>query len=312
MVRRIAFALMLILLTGCSPAEVVEPTATLAPTNTPEPPTATPIPTDTPTPIPTPLPGREVVDIQTLEDSIPWVSSDTGNYYFATYYVFNVQKPPFNDPLVRKAFIAALDREALFLFNNQYLDNHPNRDTFKMIFSVTPPEDLGRDLGSDFGIPFDPHQARQYFNEAGYSNPELFPPVTFMVPYTGVVKPGGNYLLTAREAAAMWEEHLGITVKVVDYNDYYNNLDEEAENIFYLRWRSPFNDPHYSLSDMFHSNAKWNSGGYSNSTFDSLIDQAERDPSNPESRQLLYLQAERILIEEDAVVIPLWYYTTPR
>jgi ABC-type oligopeptide transport system substrate-binding subunit len=246
-----------------------------------------------------------------MADSIPWLDYGPDYSTSSTYYMFNPLKPPFNDPLVRKAFIAALDREALFLFNKQYIDNHPNRDTYKALNSLTPPEILGRDLGSDFGIPFDPVQARQYFADAGYSNPELFPPVTFMVPYTGVASPGGNYLLTAREAAAMWEEHLDITVKVVDYNDYYGNLEQEAENIFFYRWGMSGGeaDPYFYLKEIFYSNDPYNYSGYSSLSFDSLIDQAEDDPSNPESRQLIYLQAERILLEEDAVVIPLWYFT---
>jgi oligopeptide transport system substrate-binding protein len=48
-------------------------------------------------------------------------------------------------------------------------------------------------------------------------------------------------------------------------------------------------------------------GDWSNPEYDSLLDQAARE-LDPEIRKDLYKQAEKILVEADAVIMPLFYY----
>jgi len=50
-------------------------------------------------------------------------------------------------------------------------------------------------------------------------------------------------------------------------------------------------------------------GGWTNATYESLLDQAARE-QNLETRKALYKQAEEILVETDAVMLPLYYYAS--
>jgi oligopeptide transport system substrate-binding protein len=52
-----------------------------------------------------------------------------------------------------------------------------------------------------------------------------------------------------------------------------------------------------------------NFGNWHNATYESLLDQAARE-QNPDTRKALYKQAEEILVETDAVMLPLYYYTS--
>jgi len=52
-----------------------------------------------------------------------------------------------------------------------------------------------------------------------------------------------------------------------------------------------------------------NFGNWHNATYESLLDQAARE-QNPDTRKVLYRQAEEILVESDAVMIPLYYYAS--
>ena len=76
---------------------------------------------------------------------------------------------------------------------------------------------------------------------------------------------------------------------------------------------SIFNDPENILNGLFHSGSDINIGNYNSAVYDAIVEQAA-SISNPLERQLLYIQAERIITEDDAGVIPLFhtmYYTHP-
>ena len=93
------------------------------------------------------------------------------------YYGFSTSQPPFNNPLVRKAFIAATDRYGLI------------RDVLGGIqreaLTFTPPGVFGHVDGyaEGVGIPFNPTQARQWLAQAGYPNGQGLPTHHTLVQY---------------------------------------------------------------------------------------------------------------------------------
>jgi ABC-type transport system substrate-binding protein len=284
-----------------------EPTATSIPTDTPVPPTATPVP-PTPTFTPTPIPGKVVIPIEGMSSEIPWLgTAEEPNRPGTMYYGFNVNKAPFNIPEVRQAFAAAIDRQVIAdMATKYYWQNVLPATTF------VPPEMLGRYLYNEVGIPFDPEHARELMKEAGYEDTSAFPTVNLWISASSAEAPGA-YQLMAQEIADMWEEHLGVEVKIrsIGYAgdlvaELRNNIDEC--DIFRLFLADGDLDPAYL--QLMHSdeelNFGFNLGNYSNPDFDSLVDQL-LDSSDPQERQLLAIEAEKLLTEVDTAIIPLYH-----
>lgn len=299
------FLVLVLFMAGCGEASTpIPPTA--VPSPSPVPPTATSEPTATATTAPTatPLPGSVVLPVDTLGKNKPWLpmenSARPGTYYF----YFNLSKPPFNSVLVRQAFAAAVDREALVDIAAQYGAQDPRPAT-----SFTPPETLGRDLYNDVGIPFDPARAQELLAEAGYTDAGKFPPVTLLINMGGDAAPGFHVKITD-EMARMWEQHLGIQVKVevVEWGTYRDRIASNPPEIFRLSWAADYNDPDNFLREIFNSGSEYNYGSFSNAEFDLLVNRA-KNSYDPAQRQELYIQAEQILCETEAAIIPIFHST---
>jgi ABC-type oligopeptide transport system substrate-binding subunit len=222
----------------------------------------------------------------------------------SVYYGFNVNNPPFNNALVRQAFAAAIDREQIaqeaagFYFPN-----------VTPATSLTPPQVLGRDLYGEVGIPFNPSKARDLLQQAGYTSVASFPSVTLFVSTRGEMAPGAYYRM-AESIVSMWEIHLGIKVTIeVSAGGYdINRLRTNPPEMYQLGWGADYNDPDNFLKGLFHSNNELNVnfGHFSNQEFDRLVEKAAM-LNDPAERQLLYIQAEQILTEQEAGVIPLFH-----
>ena len=106
----------------------------------------------------------------------------------------------------------------------------------------------------------------------------------------------------------MWEKYLNVKVNLIFIDDNYTEwLRNNDPDMFRQGWFADFNDPDNFLQ-VFHSGAGYNIPGFSNSKFDQLIDRAAQI-TNPAERQELYIQAERILCEDEIPIIPLYYFT---
>jgi len=257
-----------------------------------------------PTPEPTPLPGDLVYPVDTLSNDIPWLPLDEDKRPTSCYFGFNLEMPPFNNILVRQAFAAAVDRQVIAdLADRFYFENA------RPATSLTPPETMGRDLYENIGIPFDPIRAKSLLAEAGYTDIEKFPDVTLVVSTRGEAAPGA-YSRMADAIVEMWQQHLGILVEVDVIGDdaYYfrDLLPNNLPHIYQLTWGADLNDPDNFLRELFHSTSRFNHGHFSDKQFDNLVEQASIK-NDPAERQELYIQAERILTEDLAGIIPLYH-----
>ncbi len=260
--------------------------------------TATPLPSPTSTITPTPLPGRVIIPIQTMSASIPWLPVDKVKAQVIFTINIDVKQPPFDDLLVRQALAAALDREALAQIARE------NGATIAMpATSFTPAEVLGRDLYGQIGIPFDPEHARSLLTRAGYPNGAGFPSVSIA---TNV---GGLRVPVVNAAVRMWKEHLNITVQVVELDrDAWNKaMEERTYPLNRVGWYGDQSQDPNDLLSIYRTGHQGAAITFSNSQFDELIDRASQ-LTDPLSRQILYIMAERILCEEQAPVIPLFSY----
>lgn len=302
--------LLVVLASGCAPAATPVP-----PTATSLPPTLTPLPTDTPPPTatatvipsPTPLPGSVVLPVDTLGKEIPWLPLDKTAAPLVNYVGFNTVKPPFNSPLVRQAFAHAVDRDVLVTMAKKYRANSPTPAS-----TLTPPQTLGRDLYGEVGANFDPQKAKELLAKAGYTDPASFPAVTFLVSASGDIAPGARYNM-AKAMAEMWQTHLGIKVNVEaikNFAAYGDRLKTNPPDLFWVAWAADYNDPANFLGELFNPQGEYegayNYGSFSNPEFTELVEQAAKS-KDPVERQALYIQAERLLTETEAAIIPLFH-----
>ncbi len=164
------------------------------------------MPTNTPSLIP--LPGSVVIPVSSLGTDIPWLPLDKTKVPSVFVVTFNTQIPPFNNPLVRQAFAASVDRDAIVGMAKRWYAVDPSPAT-----TFIPPLSLGRNLYGEVGINFDPIRARDLLTQAGYTDTSSFPKVTFLVNSYGDTAPGTRFNM-ANTMADMWHTYLGVIVEV--------------------------------------------------------------------------------------------------
>ena len=247
------------------------------------------------------LPGTETIPLTTLAASIPWLPLDSNAIPGSYFYLFNVSTSPFDDVRLRKAFVLALDRQALSTLANSLSNQTRPATTF------TPPETLGRDLYGQVGLSFDPTAAATLLAEAGYPNGEDFPPFKLLLAADAT-----NEAL-ANAAVSMWRANLGVEpeVEILDLEDdeFFERVAADPGNITVLGWLADYNDPDNFLYAAFNSQSDQRVGNFANASFDQLVRRAAALSSDPPARQRLYIEAERLLAQQ-AALLPVYHFTS--
>ena len=218
-------------------------------------------------------------------------------------YWFNVGRPPFDDVLVRKAFAAAIDKETLVTSITRGGEIATNTTAPPGVFGYVDPS-------YGIGIPYDPAQARAYLAEAGFPGGRGLPPISLGFNFSEF---NAN---VAQAIQAMWRTNLGVEVTLngVEGGAYGTLVAAGEFSVSRAGWAMAYPDANYIHEGLYHSktvvgtarNYRWLS-----SEFDRLIDQAATE-NNLARREELYRQAERILVQDDAGLIPLFYQADNR
>ncbi len=229
---------------------------------------------------------------------------------FITYYLFfDTWNPPFDDLLVRQAFSHAVDRDLLV--------EGPLRYQAVQAYTMNPPGFPGESVDELKSVQaYDPALAASLLEQAGYPGGEGFPKLTL---YTREAEPA---LLSAAEAiAAMIKENLGITVEVQDleYSIYmesmYKQKGEKGGDFVFgiVPYEFDFVDGSNLLSvwggceeegaDMSEMPGRHT---WYNQQYNQLLCDAGVIFGDEEQRNELYRQAERILIE-DVALVPVYH-----
>lgn len=272
-------------------------TATLTPTATATL-TATPAATatSTATRIPTPLPGKAVMPITSFATGIPWLPLDENAVPDSHFFAFNVSKPPFDNPLVRQAFLAATDRS--FLLNVVIQSKCPCESGHRLATTFIPPATLGRDLFNEIAVPYNPSRAKELLAQAGYADPSVSFPVVTVVDWQD----------STTFIAKMWEQNLGIkiNVEIKKGDEYMAVINSGVPEIMGIMWTADYNDPDNFLRGNFYSDPSDQSGKFTSPALNQLIERAAASADSAE-RQALYIQVERLLCETEAALIPIYH-----
>ena len=226
-----------------------------------------------------------------------------GTYYFG----FNTARAPFDRPLVRKAFAAAVDRQAVVELVAAHADPGNSRTVQGLAeaLTFTAPGVVGHVDGRSegVGIAYDPAQARLWLAAAGYPEGRGLPPITL------AYNAHALHQAVAEELRRSWAENLGVTVTLsstASFQDYTALLNSDPPQVWRLGWVADHPDAYNVLYDpLLPYRARF--GGWRNPTYDALLAQAAQT-ADLSARRLLYAQAEEILVETDAVLLPLYYF----
>ncbi|MFE9535970.1 ABC transporter substrate-binding protein [Streptomyces sp. NPDC006691] len=242
-----------------------------------------------------------------FEPKKEWLEADTSgiNYLVA----FN-QQPPLNNPDARKAISYAIDREAIAKGVFQGMQ--------KPATSVLPPSfaDTYQDGVCTSCVKQDPAKAKEYAAKGG-----LKPGTEVDFGYNT----GAGHEEWVQAVAQQLKDVLGLNVKL-NGKPFKEALAQQQDKATGGLWRSAWGADYptpdnflYPLLDSGSINADPqtgkalgdNRGRYSNPQFDQLIVQA-RGTKDPAARAKIYQQAEKLAVDTDQALIPLWKRTQLR
>ena len=221
-------------------------------------------------------------------------------YLGSYYYSFNTQKAPFDNPLVRKAFSMAVDREKLV--------NNVIKGGKEPAYAWVPPgltnpitkQDFRREGGNL--VEYNPQKARELLSEAGYPNGEGLPPITILYNTNEMHK------AVAEVIQAMWKENLNVNVELLNQESkvYLDARNTGNFQVARASWIGDYADPMTFMDVYLDEN---NDGQYHNPLYNDLVRKAQ-NTNNQEIRMQAMHEAEKILMN-DAVVLPIYYTTQP-
>ncbi len=220
----------------------------------------------------------------------------TGTRLSVFYLGFNVNKPPFDDPLVRQAFNLALNKKKIV--------DVVYKETVPIANGIVPPGVPNYSNPDLVPLEYDPQQALALIAQSKYGDVSEFPDITL---YTSGA--GGSPARITEAIVASYKETLGVDISIqqTDWPTFLGDITqpENPYQVYELGWIADYPDPQNFLDVLFHTQSKQNHMGYSNPKLDAILDQAGVE-QNPQKREKLYRQAEQIIIN-DAPWVPLYF-----
>lgn len=248
-------------------------------------------------------------NIKDFENNPPAFILERSSEMVTQYYVFNINKTPFNNVKVRQAFNYAIDRDKIIDKVLQGQAYGPGS------YGITPPSFEMYKVGDIHGYNFDSEKAKKLLMEAGYPGGVGFPEVSL------VVNSGNTRNNTvAAEIQRHLKENLNvnITFESLSNNEKYRLQHKGLGNIFRDGWIADYPSPESFLSVFYGEpipadTAKTsypNTQRYINKEFDKYYKMG-RDARQKDSSYVYFMKAEQILMN-DAPLMVLWYESNYR
>ncbi len=218
------------------------------------------------------------------------------------YYEFNNKEKPFDNAKIRKAFAMSIDRKAI-------VDNVTLGGQLPA-YGFVPPgikgqnEEFRTEFKDDY-FKEDVTQAKQLLAE-GLKEEGL----TALPAITLIYNSSEAHQKIALAIADMWKKNLGVDVQTEnqEWSVFLNNRQSGNYQIARAGWTADYNDP-MTFMDMWVTNGGNNDAKYSNPAYDKLITDAKSTQDNAK-RMTDMSQAEKILVEDDMAIMPIYYYTS--
>jgi oligopeptide transport system substrate-binding protein len=164
--------------------------------------------------------------------------------------------------------------------------------------SLVPPQVLG--YSKQIGLAFNPTEAKKEFQLAG-----LTPGSDLKVDL--LLANWDRPMLLAQYLQEQLKKNLGISIILnpFDHKTFRSQLELHSYSMYMNSWGADYPDPDNFVS-VFLGDSGNNRTEWKNATYDKLVEDA-RSTQDPAVRLSKYTQAQRILEEDDAIVLPLFY-----
>ncbi len=243
-------------------------------------------------------------NIKSFKGNPPVSIIDQRPEMLSSYYVFNVNKPPFNNKKLRQAFNYAIDRERII---DRVLYGQAHGPA---VNGIVPPSFSFYNTSSIKGYSLDISKAKQLLKEAGYPDGKGLSEIQLLVN-------SGNTRnnTVAAEIQKQLKNNLNVNVtfeSLPNAEKFYLQVKGKGD-LYRDGWMADYPSPESFLSvfygepvtsDTSHM-AYPNTIKYKNAEFDKYY-KLGRDALNRDSASIYFLKAEQILVN-DAPLIPLWY-----
>ncbi len=208
------------------------------------------------------------------------------NYLILFYLAFNLSQPPTDDFRVRRALAHAIDRKML-------LEVFTGQKHLYVSGGAILPEMAG--YSPELGLKHDVERAKQYLADAGFPDGRNFPKLKLKVPRDSPV---------TVEILRQWQDGLGIEAIPFERDISDRSLMEEDMHLIGGGWVADYPDP----DSMLRLLVTYGLGqtGWHNAHYDELVERAART-SDRAQRLAMYREADRILVMEDVLIVPLGY-----
>jgi ABC-type oligopeptide transport system substrate-binding subunit/ABC-type sugar transport system substrate-binding protein len=208
----------------------------------------------------------------------------------------NSELPPLHLPLVRKAISAAIDRRLLVDAANSGLGEPAVACTPPHLSASPSAED---DIRSERESASDPRQAQQWLAEAGYPEGKGFPELTLVTTTSEADKNIARGIQTLLKHFL----HISVVVKAENGKEPGTVSDQSAHMVM-RKVCSDYPSPEGILKKL------QKTMGQQHNTFNELFRKAGQ-LAQTEERLEAYRRTDRMLCQEEAVVIPLFYEISP-
>ncbi|WP_411343185.1 peptide ABC transporter substrate-binding protein [Paenibacillus sp. WLX1005] len=218
------------------------------------------------------------------------------------YYEFNNKEKPFDNAKIRKAFAMSIDRQAI-------VDNVTLGGQIPA-YGFVPPGIKGeseefRTEHKDSFFTEDVAQAKTLLAEGMKEEG-----ITTLPAITLIYNSSEAHQKVALAIADMWKKNLGVDIKTEnqEWSVFLNNRQSGNYQIARAGWTADYNDP-MTFMDMWVTKGGNNDAGYANSAYDKLITDAKSTQDNAK-RMTDMADAEKMLIQDDMAIMPIYYYTS--
>jgi len=214
--------------------------------------------------------------------------------YLSTYYLaFNIKSKFLKNIYIRKALSGSIDRKALA---SALQGGH------QAATGWLPPGIPGHRNASNPSLEL--YEARANLAKAGYPDGSGFPKLTLWIEKVDGAETLGAFLKKT------WKENLGIDVgfEIPQPEDLQQALKMGVTDLFVKHWGADFPDP-ANFFDVFTSSSPANWTNWTSVEYDRLAFKA-RTINDENKRLLLYGAAEKILVNSDSVIVPLFFKPT--